>query len=46
MKENFTEHAQYLEDLDISQLVALEMLQKRHEEEKKAVAHFRALPTI
>ncbi|XP_048872388.1 jhy protein homolog isoform X2 [Brienomyrus brachyistius] len=46
MKENFTEHAQYLEDLDISQLVALEMLQKRHEEEKKAVAHFRALPTM
>ncbi|XP_023690695.1 jhy protein homolog isoform X2 [Paramormyrops kingsleyae] len=46
MKENFTEHAQYLEDLDISQLVALEMLQKRHEEEKKAVALFRALPTM
>ncbi|KPP75677.1 hypothetical protein Z043_105057 [Scleropages formosus] len=40
-KESFTEHVQNLEYLDISQLATLEMLRKRHEEEKQAIAHFR-----
>ncbi|XP_041090791.1 jhy protein homolog [Polyodon spathula] len=37
------EHARYLEDLDLSQLATLEMLQRRHEEEKQLVSTFRAL---
>ncbi|KAJ8399004.1 hypothetical protein AAFF_G00416710 [Aldrovandia affinis] len=36
-------HVQYLEPQDLSQLARLEMLQKRHEEEKQVVAHFKAL---
>ncbi|XP_064207179.1 jhy protein homolog isoform X1 [Anguilla rostrata] len=40
------ERAQYLEHLDLSQLARLEMLQKRHEEEKQVVAHFKALRAV
>ncbi|XP_010749219.3 jhy protein homolog isoform X3 [Larimichthys crocea] len=39
--EGFTEHAPYLEELDMSESVSLEVLRKRHEEEKKAVAVLR-----
>ncbi|TMS14438.1 Jhy protein-like protein [Larimichthys crocea] len=39
--EGFTEHAPYLEELDMSEPVSLEVLRKRHEEEKKAVAVLR-----
>nr|XP_014341131.1 PREDICTED: uncharacterized protein C11orf63 homolog [Latimeria chalumnae] len=42
-KRNFFEHPQYLEDFDLSQIAMLEMLQRRHEEEKQAVAAFKAL---
>ncbi|TKS83818.1 hypothetical protein D9C73_017931 [Collichthys lucidus] len=35
------EHAPYLEELDMSEPVSLEVLRKRHEEEKKAVAVLR-----
>ncbi|KAL4608700.1 hypothetical protein GN956_G24595 [Arapaima gigas] len=45
-KENFIEQVQYLEDLDTSQLATLEMLWKRHEEEKRAIAHFRVPQVI
>ncbi|XP_069038882.1 jhy protein homolog isoform X2 [Lepisosteus oculatus] len=45
-KEGYGEHALYLEDVDLSQLARLEMLQKRHEEEKQVVANFRALRVI
>ncbi|XP_061105863.1 jhy protein homolog isoform X1 [Conger conger] len=40
------ERAQYLEHLDLTQLARLEMLQKRHEEEKQVVAHFKALRAV
>ncbi|KAE8288102.1 hypothetical protein D5F01_LYC14162 [Larimichthys crocea] len=39
--EGFTEHAPYSEELDMSEPVSLEVLRKRHEEEKKAVAVLR-----
>ncbi|MGH0180941.1 UNVERIFIED_CONTAM: hypothetical protein FKN15_005474 [Acipenser sinensis] len=42
-KRGLTEHARYLEDLDLSQLATLEMLQRRHEEEKQVVSTFKAL---
>ncbi|XP_058866329.1 jhy protein homolog [Acipenser ruthenus] len=42
-KRGLTEHARYLEDLDLSQLATLEMLQRRHEEEKQIVSTFKAL---
>ncbi|XP_066570189.1 jhy protein homolog [Amia ocellicauda] len=42
----YTEHTQYLEDLDLSQLATLEILQKRHEEEKQIVANLKALHAI
>ncbi|KAG7483582.1 hypothetical protein MATL_G00039890 [Megalops atlanticus] len=45
-KEDFHEPLGYLEDIDLSQLARLEMLQKRHEEEKQVVAHFKALHVI
>ncbi|XP_036379109.1 jhy protein homolog, partial [Megalops cyprinoides] len=45
-KEDFHEPLGYLEDIDLSQLARLEMLQKRHEEEKQVVAHFKALRVI
>ncbi|XP_031733512.1 jhy protein homolog isoform X2 [Anarrhichthys ocellatus] len=41
--EGFTEHASYL---DVSQLATLEVLRKRHEEEKQAVALFRKVPAV
>ncbi|XP_037604119.1 jhy protein homolog isoform X2 [Sebastes umbrosus] len=42
----FTEHAPYLEGLDDLQLATLEVLRKRHEEEKQAVALFRKLHAV
>nr|XP_046267729.1 jhy protein homolog isoform X2 [Scatophagus argus] len=39
--EGFTKHCPYLEALDMSPPATLEVLRKRHEEEKKAVALFR-----
>ncbi|KAM8741639.1 jhy protein homolog isoform 2-T2 [Acanthopagrus schlegelii] len=39
--KGFTECTPFLEDLDMSQPVPLDVLRKRHEEEKKAVALFR-----
>uniref|UniRef100_A0A671U3B4 Junctional cadherin complex regulator n=1 Tax=Sparus aurata TaxID=8175 RepID=A0A671U3B4_SPAAU len=39
--KGFTEYTPFLEDLDMSQPAPLEVLRKRHEEEKKAVAFFR-----
>ncbi|XP_035864541.1 jhy protein homolog isoform X5 [Sander lucioperca] len=44
--EGFTEPAPYLEDLDVSQLATLEVLRKRHEEEKQAVALFRKVHAV
>ncbi|XP_044078909.1 jhy protein homolog [Siniperca chuatsi] len=44
--EGFTEHAPYLEGLDVSQLATLEVLRKRHEEEKQAVAVFRKVHAV
>ncbi|XP_068577539.1 jhy protein homolog [Cebidichthys violaceus] len=41
--EGFTEHASYS---DVSQLATLEVLRKRHEEEKQAVALFRKVPAV
>ncbi|KAJ8267108.1 hypothetical protein GJAV_G00138550 [Gymnothorax javanicus] len=40
------ERGQLMEHLDQSQLARLEMLQKRHEEEKQLVAHFKALRAL
>ncbi|KAL7389344.1 hypothetical protein ABVT39_002123 [Epinephelus coioides] len=44
--EDFTEHTLYLEDLDISQLATLEILRKRHEKEKQAVARLRKVHAV
>ncbi|XP_051257486.1 jhy protein homolog isoform X1 [Dicentrarchus labrax] len=44
--EGFTEHASYLEGLDVSQPATLEALRKRHEEEKQAVALFRKVHAV
>ncbi|XP_078122818.1 jhy protein homolog [Sander vitreus] len=44
--EGFTEPAPYLEDLDVSQLATLDVLRKRHEEEKQAVALFRKVHAV
>ncbi|XP_034406345.1 jhy protein homolog isoform X2 [Cyclopterus lumpus] len=41
--KGFTEHASYL---DVSQLATLDVLRKRHEEEKQAVALFRKVPAV
>ncbi|XP_055005034.1 jhy protein homolog [Boleophthalmus pectinirostris] len=40
-KVNLTEHAPYVEGLDLSQLTTLELLRKRHEQEKQAVEMLR-----
>ncbi|XP_062309567.1 jhy protein homolog [Osmerus eperlanus] len=40
-----SDRASYLEGVDLSQLATLDLLRKRHEEEKAAVAHFQVLPT-
>ncbi|XP_028666228.1 jhy protein homolog [Erpetoichthys calabaricus] len=42
-REAFSDHVQYLEDLDLSHLATLEMLQRRHEAEKQVVAGFKVL---
>ncbi|XP_076606583.1 jhy protein homolog [Chaetodon auriga] len=42
----FIEHTSYLEGLDGSQPATLEVLRKRHEEEKKAVALFRKVHAV
>ncbi|KAK2879898.1 jhy protein homolog [Channa argus] len=44
--EGFAELVPYLEDLDISQLPTLELLRKRHEEEKQALANFRKVHAV
>ncbi|XP_034745425.1 jhy protein homolog isoform X2 [Etheostoma cragini] len=44
--KGFTEPAPYLEDLDVSQLATLEVLRKRHEEEKQAVARFKKVHAV
>ncbi|XP_067463378.1 jhy protein homolog isoform X1 [Thunnus thynnus] len=44
--EGFTEHTPCLEGLDVAQLARLELLGKRHEEEKQAVALFRKMHAV
>ncbi|XP_071761384.1 jhy protein homolog [Centroberyx gerrardi] len=44
--EGSAEHAPYLDGLDLSQLATLELLRKRHEEEKQAVACFRKVHAV
>ncbi|CAK6971676.1 jhy protein homolog [Scomber scombrus] len=44
--EGFTEHTPHMEGLDVSQLATLELLRKRHEEEKQAVALFRKVHAV
>ncbi|KAI3373174.1 hypothetical protein L3Q82_006368 [Scortum barcoo] len=44
--EGFTERTPYMEDLDGTQLATLEVLRRRHEEEKQAVALFRKVYAI
>ncbi|XP_026185082.1 jhy protein homolog isoform X2 [Mastacembelus armatus] len=44
--EAFSEHTPYLQDLDMSQLATLELLKKRHEEEKQVVALFRKVHAV
>ncbi|XP_040005529.1 jhy protein homolog isoform X3 [Xiphias gladius] len=44
--EGFTEHAPYLQGMDVSQLIRVELLRKRHEEEKQAVALFRKVHVV
>ncbi|KAJ0004180.1 hypothetical protein NQD34_010394, partial [Periophthalmus magnuspinnatus] len=43
---NLTEHALCVEGLDLSQLANLEMLRKRHEQEKQAVAMLRKMHAL
>ncbi|XP_047462254.1 jhy protein homolog [Mugil cephalus] len=44
--EGFVGHVPYLEGLDVTQLAMLELLRKRHEEEKRAVALFRKVHAV
>lgn len=44
--EGFSEHAPCVEGLDLSQLTTLELLRKRHEEEKQAVAQLRKIHAV
>ncbi|XP_069021239.1 jhy protein homolog [Embiotoca jacksoni] len=44
--EGFIDNTPYLRDLDVSQLAILELLRKRHEEEKQAVALFRKVHIV
>ncbi|XP_056252562.1 jhy protein homolog isoform X4 [Seriola aureovittata] len=44
--EGFSEHAPCLQGLDVAQLTRLELLTKRHEEEKQAVSLFRKIPAV
>ncbi|KAM6983470.1 jhy protein homolog [Tautogolabrus adspersus] len=44
--EGLTEKAQYLERLDVFQPAALDVLRKRHEEEKQVVALFRKVNAV